>query len=130
LVRGDVRDLLLFSIRPADFQIRDSFRSETEVQAPIIGGKIRRLRQHSLHLLPFALCCDDLSADRAAVRLHTGNQDLQLAPVGREADLLMVLLMVFTTVLPKSFSALISGPFTSETATGPVNCLPSASISV
>lgn len=30
---------------------------------------------------------------------------------------------VFTVVLLKSFSALISGPFTSETATVPVNCL-------
>src|SRR5260370_35692237 len=77
LIRGDCRYFFDPTIGPADLDVGLLFGSEPKMQAAIVDGKIRRLRQDRLGLPPISVSHHDRSTDRTPVRFNAFEQNLE-----------------------------------------------------
>ena len=82
---GHFRNLFDRSVWPANFQAGSGSGAEPEMQPPVVDRKVRRLRQHGLHLLasPYvATTCAPI-----ALRLDCNAHQQDLQPVACPAQI-------------------------------------------
>src|SRR5438132_12839671 len=77
LVRLDAADRLGGAVGPPDRQLGGRRRSQPEVQAAVVGRIEARLCRHLLRLRAASVADEGPPADRAPVRLHADEQDLE-----------------------------------------------------
>ena len=65
------------AVGPADGQLYASFRTESKVQATVIGGVEAGLGRYFLRLALRAVACDHAGTDGAAIGLNADQQDFQ-----------------------------------------------------